>query len=158
MTIDRLLLDTNLLLLWIVGNVARDYIPQHKRLKAFSGPDFDYLKTILAGSNSVTTTVNAWTEVTNIIPFGVRPPLSRHLLDFVRFAVQQWPELYHPSRNIVEDGAFMELGLADGALLSSLDNKTTLLTTDAPLYWHALARGHRAFNFHHLREERGLTS
>ena len=135
---DRLLLDANVLLLWVVGIASRDHISQHKRLEAFSGADFDLLQEVVKSAQSVVTTPNAWTETANIVSFGVRPPLSRLFLEAMRIAIQQWPETYHPSAEAVRDYAFMDLGLSDVALLLAIDRDTTLLTTDAPLYYQTL--------------------
>ena len=156
MKCDRLLLDANVLLLWVVGIVSRDYIPHHKRLEAFSGADFDLLQEIVTDAKFVVTTPNAWTETANIVSFGVRPPLSWLFHEAMGVTIQRWLEVYQSSTQVVRDHAFMELGLSDVALLLSIDQHTTLLTTDAPLYYQALSRGHKVFNFHHLREERGL--
>jgi hypothetical protein len=44
----QVLLDANLLVLWVVGRASRDYIGRHKRLRAYDLADFDSLMRMLA--------------------------------------------------------------------------------------------------------------
>lgn len=152
----RLLLDANVLLLLVVGSVAPEFVRSHKRLQAFSAEDFALLKEVVDAADEVTATVNAWTEVSNILDFGVAKPLRNGLIWGLKRQIDSLSEIYVTSRSVCADLAFWPLGLSDAAALMATNDRTTLLTTDVPLYEQALARGCDALNFHHLREQRGL--
>jgi hypothetical protein len=156
-TTRGLLIDSNLLLLLVVGRIAREFVGQHKRLEQFGPEDVDLLAEVVEDARIVVTTPNVWTEVSNLLRFRSEPLLHSELIWVLRSEIKVIEEKFILSRDVVDDYAFAELGLTDASLLLNLDNETTLLTIDAPLFEHALSRGRRAINFHHVREERGLT-
>lgn len=156
MKTTALLIDANMLLLLVIGRVAREFVGQHKRLEQFGPEDVDLLQELVAESQRVTTTPNVWTEVSNLVRFRNERLLHPDLFWVMRDQIKAIEEKYMPSISIIDDYAFRDLGLTDTGLLLQLDGDMTLLTIDAPLYEHALSRGQRAINFHHLREERGL--
>ena len=49
-------IDSNLLLLLIVGSASRDYIAKHKRLKSFDSSDFDLLREQLSVASAIVLT------------------------------------------------------------------------------------------------------
>ncbi|RWX48702.1 hypothetical protein VT99_10641, partial [Candidatus Electrothrix marina] len=48
-----LLIDTNLLVLFIVGTAAKEYIAKHKKLTAFTVEDYDILVRIVSDASEV---------------------------------------------------------------------------------------------------------
>jgi hypothetical protein len=63
--VDRLLVDTNLLVLFAVGNVNRGRIESFKRTRQYTGRDFDLLQKLLDRS-SVHTVAHVLAEVSNL--------------------------------------------------------------------------------------------
>src|ERR1700674_3017507 len=61
-----IILDSNLLLLFIVGTASRDYISKHKRLQAYRDVDFTLLTQMLAAAPKIVLTPNTLTEVSNL--------------------------------------------------------------------------------------------
>jgi len=53
-----LLIDTNLLVLFVVGTAAKEYIAKHKKLTAFTVEDYDMLVRIVSGAAEVLVTPN----------------------------------------------------------------------------------------------------
>jgi hypothetical protein len=157
--VTRLLLDTNVLLLAIVGAVDREGIGRHRRLQPFGPADVDLLYELITAARSVSVTPNIWTEVSNLIGLDrIKGPIRRDLLVALRQGIDTLPEIYVSSKEVASDYAFQDLGLSDTVILKvlAIDSETTLLTIDAPLYQHARSRGLSVLNFHHLREVRGI--
>ena len=61
-----ILVDTNVLLLYVVGLVNRKRIPLFKRTKQFISEDFDLLAQIFQSFQRVVTTPNILTEVNSL--------------------------------------------------------------------------------------------
>ena len=148
-------IDTNLLLLLIIGEASRSFIGRHKRLKAYLPADFDLLCQFISHAEQLIVTPNALTEVSNLADNGVLEPLRSEISNVFRSHVARFTERYHNSRLVMNDAAFGRLGLTDSAWLVTVDSETVLLTSDLDLYLAALDRGISAYNFTHLRSQRG---
>jgi hypothetical protein len=146
---SRIALDTNLLLLYVVGLATGG--PNGKRLKSYGTDDLILLSEFVSEYDRIVTTPNVWTEVSNIWPFGIvghwRQDIPALMSDLIRTGI----ELAKPSRDVIDDPDFERLGLTDCVWLSVLDADTVLMTDDVPLYATALSRGLSATNFTHLR-------
>lgn len=60
-----LAIDTNLLVVLIVGHVAPSYLGKHRRVRNYTAADFDLL-TQYIGDSTIISTPNAFTEVSNL--------------------------------------------------------------------------------------------
>jgi hypothetical protein len=145
-----LIIDANLLLLFIVGTTNRRLVAKHKRLKAFSLDDFDLLCRLIASSPQVFVTPNALTEASNLLGYIGEPARSQVFKTF-RAIVRSASEEYIQSRIACETKEFLRLGLTDSGLIEIADTSRSILTTDLDLYLSALMRGVSAINFNHLR-------
>jgi hypothetical protein len=74
-----LLIDTNLLVLFVVGTAAKEYIVKHKKLTAFTVEDYDMLVRIVSGASEVLVTPNTLTETSNLAAYIGEPARSRVL-------------------------------------------------------------------------------
>lgn len=146
-----LLLDTNLLVLFVVGTADRDYIGQHKRLRAFTGEDFDMLFHIVSQAPAVFVTPNTLTETSNLAS-QIAEPARSLILRILGRLITATEERYIPSRAAAARTEYVRLGLTDAALLEVADKQAAILTTDHGLYRAALASGVPAFNFNHIRD------
>jgi hypothetical protein len=146
-----LLIDTNLLVLFIVGTAAKEYIAKHKKLTAFTIEDYDMLFRIISGASEVLVTPNTLTETSNLAAYIGEPARSK-VLDVLRAVSRDSQERYVPSSAAAQCNEFIRLGLADAALLEIAAKDVTLLTTDFDLYNAALKKGAKTFNFNHLRD------
>jgi hypothetical protein len=144
-------IDTNLLLLLIVGNVRRDLVGAHRRLKSYRPSDYDLLCRLLDGAKKIIATPNTVTEVSNLLPYGVNEPLLADLMAEFRAYIRQIQEVYCKSALVVEEPEYAYLRLTDTAWLVAIDKDTSLLTADALLHEAALARGLSSTNFNHQR-------
>jgi predicted nucleic acid-binding protein len=146
------LLDTNLLILLIVGQASPAYIGKHKRLRDFSASDFNLLMSLLNQASSIRFTPNTLTETSNLLN-QTNEPMRSVLFRKFRDIVDKFDETYIESRLGAQQTEFVRLGLTDAVLiLLSIDTSLILLTTDLGLYLAATERGLNVVNFNQHRE------
>jgi hypothetical protein len=144
------ILDTNLFILFVVGQASFKYISNHKRLNAYTISDYHLLISILSQSN-ILTTPNILTESSNLLKQIGEPARSTIFWKFSEI-VDQIEEAYIESRVGVRQAEFMRLGLTDSVLLLASSNPSmVLVTADLGLYLAAARRGLDAINFNHHR-------
>ncbi len=130
-------LDTNLLVLLIVGSVDRGQVERHRRTRRFTVGDYDRLVRILEGFEHILVTPNTLTEASNLLERRGGPRFLRKLRHLI--AVSR--EIVVISAEAAATPAFERLGLTDAALLQAISNRRPLLTVDFDLYAAALAKG-----------------
>jgi predicted nucleic acid-binding protein len=149
----QIIVDTNLLILMVVGLTDRALIRKHKRTKQFEEEDYDLLMEVLSNFDQILTTPHILTETSNLAAqthedalLAVRAKL-RALFD-------EQQEDFAPSISIAKNPLFVRLGLTDCAILSLVKNKIPLLTVDHDLYLAAAGISDLVVNFNHVRQER----
>ncbi len=144
-------IDTNLLVLLIVGSVDRNLIPKHRRLQRFTVEDCDILINLLDQVKQVFVTPNTLTETSNLLAQHNEPERSR-FFDKLKLIIQESKEIVVASTDASRNKAFKRLGLTDSALLEVVTAETPLVTVDLDLYLAALTKGQdAAVNFTHLQ-------
>ena len=151
----KLLLDTNLLVLLVVGLTDRGLILKHKRTRTFEPADYDLLLEILTSFDTVVVTPHVLSEASNLLAQIGEPALSTLRTTFAAL-VEAQEEIYVAARDSVRQPAFLRLGLTDTAILELGKNELALLTTDVGLYLEAAKTNPLAENFNHLRQARLL--
>jgi len=149
---NTLIIDTNLLLLLVVGLTDRRLIERHKRLKAFTVEDYDLLCRIVSVAAKILLTPNTLTETSNLLR-QIDKPARDQLCNTLRQIIVAGDEEYVASRSAVGGKEFLRLGLTDSVLLDVTGESRSILTVDLELYLAALNRNISAVNFNHLREE-----
>ena len=145
------LLDSNLLVLFIAGMSSREYIGRHRRLRDYSEEDFDLLVEFIRPMSALVVTPNILTETSNLLS-GIAEPARSHIADTFRQIMGSMDERFVQSTRAVEQREFPRLWLTDAAVLTELANSHVLLTADLDLYLAASQRGYSAVNFNHLRQ------
>jgi hypothetical protein len=146
------LLDTNLLLLFIVGTASPEYINKHKKLTEFSIDDYDLLKGIISMAPEVLLTPNTLTETSNLAAYIANPAKIR-IFEVLQQIIQNSNEHYIESCTAADRHEFIRLGLTDAALIEASTDKAVVLTADLDLYLATLSQGSQALNFNHLRDQ-----
>ena len=147
-----IVVDANLLLLWIVGLASPDYIRKHKRLQAYTDEDFTILLNILSRARRIILTPNTLTETSNLAGY-ISEPARTEILCVLAALIKaaETEERFIDSMTAAARPEFFRLGLTDSALLHLAAEPHTLLTADVGLYLAALRRGLNAENFNHYR-------
>lgn len=153
-------LDSNLLVLYVVGTASPEYIRRHRRLSAYSRLGrraFDVLLDSISSASALLVTPNVLTEVSNLLGGRVRDDeLSFSVINAFRWLVERLEERNAASSLAVTRLEFPRLGLADAATLEALGPDAVLLTDDALLYDATLRAGMRAELFSHHLAAAGL--
>jgi hypothetical protein len=145
------LIDTNLLVLLVVGTASEDFVERHKRTKAYTGEDYRLLRSLLLDADGLLFTPNVLTETSNLIRQFAEPG-KQHVLNVFRDFIEQIEEVVVKSLDAAKRAEFRYLGLTDVALLSIDRTDVTLLTDDFDLYQASLSAGQAPINFSHQRE------
>jgi hypothetical protein len=144
----RVLLDTNLLLLLLIGSFDRERIVRFKRTASFSEFQFDQLVAFLRGFAGVITTPHILTEIStlaNSLPEHLRRPWGDHLAR----AASPFIEVFEESNKLMQGEAFPRFGLTDAAI-HSLSATTLILTDDFRLSGYLRAQQLPVLNFREI--------
>ena len=148
-----LVVDTNLLLLYLVGLHDPGRIETFKRTRAYSVDDFDLLVYIISQFGGFSTTPNIITEVSNLVE-GVEYD-DVPLLTVLRDKIIYREEHYVESRIILSntDETFVKFGVSDTVLYHLAQANYLILTVDLPLWAFLQNKGLSALNFNNLRSD-----
>lgn len=143
------MLDSNLLLLLLVGAYDRNMIVRFKRTQQFVSDDFDLLVRFVEFFERVFVTPHILTEVSNMSG-QLREPARRE----VRMQIQRLSEHAHeqskPSAALVVHSRFLVFGLTDVAVISAA-SECLVLTDDFDLAGVLAGEGADVINFNHIR-------
>lgn len=144
-----ILVDTNLMLLLVVGRYSTKRIATFKRTSTYSPADFGILMKLLEGFDRIVTTPNIATEVDNLsrqLPKNEHQMLSK-AMNLIFATVVEVPKR---TTQAVGSPNHARFGLTDAHSIA-LAAEHLLLTDDFPLYGFTVSRGRPAINFNHLR-------
>ncbi|MGA2114732.1 MAG: PIN domain-containing protein [Bryobacteraceae bacterium] len=146
-----LLVDTNLLVLLVVGSVNRDRIETFKRTSQYSKADHDLVIRVLGRFRKICTVAHVLAEVSNLTDLtGAEKVRARNVL---RETISLLDEVEMPSARAAEDRLHQDLGLTDAAIGSvARAHNCSVLTDDLALYLQLTHDGVNAHNFTYLRE------
>ena len=147
--LTKVILDTNLLLLWLVARTDVTLLHQFKRVQAFTYEYIELLRELLRPYREFVTTPHILSETSNFIdqaPPWQRTALVEVLKDFIRDGV----EVFEPAKTLIEREEFNALGLT-GTGMAQLSAEAMVITVDYRLAGKIEAIGGYALNFNHYR-------
>ncbi len=145
-----ILVDTNILLMYVVGLVNRQRIPLFKRTKQFSVEGFELLDQILRAFHTVVTTPNILTEV-NSLANQLSAPEKAQFLKLFATTISRLEETHYASQQLSKLPEFQKFGLTDCSILNLSRNQYLVLTDDFRLSSYLQTKGIDAVNFTNLR-------
>lgn len=147
-----LIVDTNILLLFLVGSLDLKLIAKHKRVNQFTVQDFHLLDQLLRRFGAILTTPNVLTEVTNLA-MQIGGAAKERLVTLLAALLQKgaFEEHVAESKEASKVKEFRRLGLTDAGIIHLTRKEWTVLTDDLHLYLALQGRGLEAINFHQLR-------
>ncbi|MFO3720571.1 hypothetical protein [Pseudomonas sp. HLMP] len=146
----KIVLDTNLLILLVVGLYEPNYISQHKNLQDYSLRDFEDLIVLIDGADIVVTTA-VLAEASNLL-WQTSPPHKQNLRRVLGELISKSMEHRPVSIQVAESTHFMQLGLTDAGILELPAGSGVILTVDLDLHLAALEKGLETENFTHYRD------
>ena len=120
MPANAVVIDTNLLVLLIVGIASPSYIARHKRLQAYTRQDFLLLTDFLSRARRVVVTPNTVTETSNLAR-QIAEPARSHIHRVLHAFLQTSEEVYVASKTAANHAALLRLDVADAALLDMIE-------------------------------------
>lgn len=146
-----IIVDTNLLLLLLIGSHNPTLISSFKRTTRYTSLDFDILVEALALFSSLLTTPHILTEVSNLAGQLGDPGRQEVMRDLAEM-IPILSELTVPAEEAAANPAFPRFGLTDVAILQQAGaGKYLVLTDDFRLSQYLASIGVEVFNFNHLR-------
>lgn len=146
-----LLVDTNILVLLIIGTWDRDLIRRHRRTATFAPADYDLLESEIGKYRRVLTTQGVLTEASNLMGNDFHAKVAQTLVE----VCSPLEDVLSSKEAIFAHSAFARLGFADVSILVAVNDETVVLTDDVGLYNQVLVEGWDAINFNHLRRYSG---
>ncbi len=146
---DGLFIDTNLLLLLVIGTFRRDMIATHKRVNQYNTDDFQKVAFFRGHFQTLWTTPSVLTETDNL----GRQMAESNYQGFAKTMTSlslQLIEQYVPFKDVAQTKIFTRLGLSDASILLTKTSKL-ILTDDLNLHAAALGAGFDSINLNHLR-------
>ncbi|HEY8579243.1 MAG TPA: hypothetical protein VIL72_05105, partial [Beijerinckiaceae bacterium] len=135
-----LILDTNVFLLFVVGQADERQLKSHRRLSIFMDGDYELLLALMARADELLLLPNIVTEASNLLG-AARDPAGARILATLRRIVDRAREVYVESRAAMSRTEFRYLDLTDCALLLSDIAEVTIVSTDARFCHAARAIG-----------------
>lgn len=150
---NGVLIDTNLLVLLIVGLVDPKIIETHKRLSAYTKDDFVLLVSILDTCKFIATSPHILAETSNLASNGMYGEAEAKIFLALKGILMQekFIEIHTTASGISEKEGFLTFGLSDIGLLETLNSEYVLLTDDFRLSGYAEKMNFEVLNFNHLR-------
>ncbi len=147
-----LLIDTNVLLLLLVGSLDPKLTSQIKITanQGFDAADFYLLRTYIGRFQKLITTPHILAEVSNHadkIKSGFRQQVTQQLIALIEVL----DERIESAKVLSRSDAFLRFGLTDAAIGRLATKDVCVLTVDLPLAGYLQKAGVAAINFNHLR-------
>ncbi|MFN3167290.1 MAG: hypothetical protein ACE37H_09535 [Phycisphaeraceae bacterium] len=147
----RFLMDTNLLVLLIVGRSDPSWILSFKRTKVYTPDEYDRLESLLRQASGLVSTPNILTETSNLLNAATG---GHRLILFQTMAelIEGLDEVYVQSRTAASNVIFPDFGLTDMAILDATrETESIALTDDSRLAGQLAIQDLDVINFNHLR-------
>ena len=126
------IVDTNLLLLYVIGKYNVQRISNFKRTKEYTIEDYEILIRILHKFKKIVTTPNILTEVSNLCGHCNDSEKSS-ILGKLKEQICILDEQHISSDKICQNNCFVRYGLTDTAIAELAKNSYLVLTSDLPL-------------------------
>lgn len=152
---STLLIDSNVLLVYILGLFRKELIDSHRRTGRYTQEDWTLLEQFLQANNfqTLAVTPGVLTEVSNLLAYGLNGRLRDNLFRYVAGIIPKFQEEHQDASRIVAASAFIFLGYTDAGIGEvARAEGIPVLTDDLKLYIWLLREKLSAFNFNHIRD------
>ena len=151
-----LLLDSNLLLVYLCGHLGPQNFKRFKRVSDYTIDDYELLVRLLRHFSVLVTTPHILTEVSNLansLPAWLKPSWSQIFTTLLALQGEAhgFREHWTPAADLVKMPEFAEFGITDSAL-TKLSPEALVITEDYRLSGTLRSRGIPVINFGDLRK------
>ncbi len=148
-----LLIDTNLLVLLVVGALNPDHISSHKRTNTYTAEDYRLLLSFVDRFRVIITTPNILTEASNLLEgYTYQNQSALALLERVTQVMQ---EIFYESTPTMHTytRSYLKFGLSDATIYRIAEENYLILTDDLNFCAYLQHQGLLAINFNNLRTD-----
>lgn len=146
------LLDTNILLLYVIGTYDPKRIESFKRTNIFLQKDFTLLCALLNRFEKLVVTPHILTEVSNLSG-QIGDVAKSEVFSKISVFISKSEEQYIAAALVCDDPGFNRFGLTDIAIHLVAKERFLVLTEDFALYNSLSKRGIDVINFNHIRTQ-----
>lgn len=148
-----ILIDTNALVILLIGLIDPRLFKSHKTTSIYEEQDFFDLLVVIGDIKRLVVLPNVWTELDNLLNnFGGNYKYS--YIEQITKTIQVTTERYIESVKATESFTFFEIGLTDTLLLEVAKECQLLVTSDSRLSDYAMASGIPVYDLVKNRNER----
>ena len=148
------LIDTNALIVLILGLIDPRLINTHKRTSIYQEQDYHNLISLIGDINNLVTLPNVWTEVDNLLNNTLNGKYQEGYIIQITNTIKKSTEKFIESNKATESKGFINLGLTDSLLLEFAKECEFIITGDSKLSDFARAHGIQVFDLVKNRNER----
>jgi rRNA-processing protein FCF1 len=148
-----ILIDTNALIVLLLGLMDKRLINKHKRTSIYEEQDFDDLISVIGSLDKLVVLPNVWTETDNLLNDFGGELKYQYMVQTIE-AMKSTSEKYIESIKGFESDSFFDLGLTDSLLLSCAKECEFLITSDSGLSDYAKANGVLVYDIVKNRNDR----
>lgn len=148
-----LLIDTNLLVLLVIGSVSPTAIVGNKRLSAYTVTDYKLLLSFVERFSALFTTPHILTEVSNLI--GCETKQQQQALEILKLLTQRMEEVLPASHETMNthSRSYLKFGLSDASIHRVAADNLLVLTDDLNFCYYLQGQNILALNFNNLHTE-----
>ena len=146
-----IIIDTNLLLLYLVGIYSRPFIAKFKRTQKYSVEDFDAVVGLAGNFKSIVTTPQILAELSNL-SFQMPKSKLREYFGYLVDLLQKVREHYVEKDQLIRSNLLARIGFTDLSIIEAAKQGDYLVLTDdfeTTGYLHASKCG--VINLNHIR-------
>ncbi len=148
-----ILIDTNALIVLLLGIMNPKLIEKHKRTSIYLEEDFYGLLSVIENIEELVVLPNIWTEVDNLLNNFTGEYKSQYIQKITEI-IKTSSEKYLSSEKGTESYSFYNLGLTDSLILECAKSCKLLVTSDSSLSDYALSRGIKVYDMVKVRNEK----
>ena len=147
-----LLVDTNLLLLLLIGSFDRTQIGKYGRIQKYTEEDFDKLERLITQfSPKLFLTPNILTEICNLSE-KYNTELDYTFFRYIESVLTTYNEKVEKSIDIIskDQTVFYKFGISDASITDLAKQKILVITDDFNLYHYLISQNFHAINYNQL--------
>lgn len=148
-----ILIDTNALVVLLVGMVDINLINHHKRTSIYEETDFDDLINIIGKIENLVVLPNIWTEVDNLLN-NFKGNHRYTYIEKIKDVIKSTSEKYISSSTATSCDTFFSIGLTDSLVIEEAKKCDLLITSDSSLADYAKGYGIKVYDMVKARNER----
>lgn len=148
-----ILIDTNALVVLILGIIDPSLISKSKRTSIYEEEDFNDLLDVIGEIENIVVLPNIWTEVDNLLN-GISGTYKTQYVQKLTETIKSTTEKYLKSESATLCHGFYDLGLTDSLILEYSKECDFLVTSDSRLSDYAQAYGIKVYDMVRARNEK----